>query len=61
MKKLELLMANWCMNPYDLCEKAKMSYQTYTRIRAGEKVKFATVGKIARALGVKVEQIIKED
>ena len=31
-RKLEIAMANACMNPYDLCKVAEIRYQTYQRI-----------------------------
>lgn len=57
-QKLQLAMANECINPYDLCEKISIQYQTYRRISAGHNCKPATAGKIAKALNVPVEQLI---
>lgn len=57
-KKLEVAMATACMNPYDLCEAAKVNYQTYQRVTSGKDAKTATIGKIAKALGVPVESLI---
>lgn len=59
-KKLELAMATACVNPYDLCKMASIQYQTYKRISAGREAKPATVGKVAKALNVPVEQILEE-
>ena len=58
-RKLEIAMANACMNPYDLCKVAEIHYQTYQRITSGKDAKPATVGKIAKALNVPVENLIK--
>mgnify|MGYP000194648794 FL=1 len=59
-RKLEIAMANACMNPYDLCKVAEIRYQTYQRITSGKDAKPATVGKIAKALNVSVENLIED-
>lgn len=56
--KLQIALATSCMNPYDLCKNVNISYQTYRRITAGKNCKPATVGKIAKALDVSVENLI---
>lgn len=58
--KVELAMAKACMNPYDLCRNAKMNYQTYQRVISKEgNCKPATIGKIAKALNARVEDLIE--
>lgn len=57
--KLQIALASACMNPYDLCVKIDISYQTYRRISTGKRCKTATVGKIAKALNVQVQDIIE--
>lgn len=59
-KKLELAMANACMNSYDLCKTANIQYQTYKRITSGKNAKPATVGKIAKALETIAENLIED-
>ena len=59
-KKLEVAMANACMNPSDLCKKIGMKYQLFYRVSIGNNCKPATVGKIAKALGTTVENLIEE-
>lgn len=59
-KKLELAMANACMNSYDLCKAANIQYQTYKRITSGKNAKPATVGKIAKALNTIAENLIED-
>ena len=59
-RKLEIALANACMNPYDLCKVAEIRYQTYQRITSGKDAKPATVGKIAKALNVPVENLIED-
>lgn len=58
--KVELAMAKACMNAYDLCRNAEMTYQTYQRVVSKEgNCKPATIGNIAKALNVQVEHLIK--
>lgn len=58
-RKLELALASNCMNPYELCKKANIQHQTYRRIISDCECKPATVGKIAKALNVKVEDLVE--
>ena len=56
--KLEIALANECMNPSELCKKANIQQQTYRRIASNGECKPATVGKVAKALNVKVEDLV---
>lgn len=56
--KVQLLMAEHCMNPYDLCSKAEISYASYRRIMKQGGCKIATLGKLAQALECKVTDIL---
>ncbi len=58
-QKLLLAMANTCINAYELCKKAEIQYQTYRRVVNGGNSKPATLGKIAKALGVDVSELLK--
>ena len=59
--KLLILIAEQCMNPYDLCEKADISYIVYHKTVTGKsKPKPATVGKIAKALNVSVKELLED-
>lgn len=58
--KVHLLMAQKCMNPYDLCSVAQISYPGYRRIMKTGRCKIATMGRIAKALGVDVTEILEE-
>lgn len=58
-KKLELALAQRCMNLSDLRDGT--SPQTLKRIRRGEEVKPATAGLVARALCVDVSDIIMQE
>lgn len=58
-EKMQLKMAELCMNPYDMCSKAGISYPSYQRIVKTGSCKLATLGKIAKALNVAVVDIIE--
>ncbi len=58
--KVQLRMAELCMNPYDLCSAAEISYASYRRIMVKGGCKIATLGRIAKALGVDVTEILEE-
>lgn len=57
--KVQLLMAEKKMNPYDLCSAADISYATYRRVMKVGNCKLATLGKLASALGVQVTDIFE--
>ncbi len=58
-QKVQLLMAERCMNPYDVCSRAEISYPSYQRIIKTGNCKLSTLGKIAKALDVPVTDIIE--
>jgi len=59
-EKLLLGMANACMTITELAEKANVSRPALTRFTSGKSnPKPSTIGKIAKALGVKVEDLIE--
>lgn len=59
-KKLELAMARTCMTPESLKVAAEMPRPTVNNVITGRNVRPATLGRIARALGVDPAEIIKE-
>lgn len=60
--KLRLAMARACMNPQDLAKAAEMPPQTVNGVLRGRSIRPATIGRIAKALGIDVAEIIaKED
>lgn len=61
--KLTIALARRCMNLRALRNGCGLSPQTLTRANAGEDVTPESVGKIARALGVDVTELLpdKED
>lgn len=59
---LLLAMAKGCMTDKELAERAGVALPTLAKIKAGKRsAKPATVGKIARALGVDVTDLIREE
>lgn len=57
--KMQIEMAKKCMNPYDLCNAAGISYTSYRRIVKVGGCKLATLGKIAKALDCEVTDILE--
>lgn len=61
INKLRLAMARACMNPQDLAKAAEMPPQTVNGVLRGRGVRPATLGRIAKALGVDPAEIVKEE
>lgn len=59
-KKLELAMARACMNSADLPAAAGLPRPTVQNLVVGKSVRPATLGKVARALGVDPEYIMEK-
>lgn len=59
--KLEIAMANKCMNIGDLQASTKMPRPTINNVISGRGVRPATIGKIAKALEVSVEDLIDKE
>ena len=60
VENINVLMAKNIMNPYELCAKAGVSYQTCRNLFKRGTCKPATAGSIAKALGVDVTEIIEQ-
>ncbi len=60
-QKLYMAMARACMNPQDLARAAQMPPQTVNGVLRERNARPGTIGRIAKALGVDVGEIIKED
>ena len=60
-KKLELAMARACMNTEDLQKATEMPRPSLNNVISGKSARPATIGRIARALGVDVTEIIDEE
>ena len=52
-------MARACMNTEDIQEATGMTRQTINNVMTGRNVRPATIGKIAKALSVDVEEILE--
>ncbi|MBO5952917.1 MAG: helix-turn-helix domain-containing protein [Oscillospiraceae bacterium] len=59
--KLRLAMARACMNTIDLSVKAEMPVQTINGVLRGRSIRPATLGRIAKALGVDVTDILEKE
>lgn len=57
--KLVLAMARACMNTEDLAASAEMPRPTVNNVITGRNVRPGTLGRIARALGVDVTEIME--
>ena len=60
-QKLKLAMARACMNAADLPAAAGLPRPTVNNAITGRSVRPATAGRIARALGVDVTDILEEE
>lgn len=58
--KLELALARACMTPESLTAVAEMPRATVNNVITGRSVRPATLGRIARALGVDPAELIQE-
>ncbi len=59
--KLHLAMARACMNPQDLAKAAEMPPQTINGVLRGRSIRPATLGRIAKALGVDPSELLKKE
>ena len=57
--KLELAMARACMNADDLQKAAEMPRPTLNNVIIGKNVRPGTLGRVAKALGLDVTEIIE--
>ena len=60
-RKLEIAMANACLDTKDLQESTGMPRPTVNCVITGRNVRPATIGKVAKALRVNVEDILEEE
>ncbi|MBO5409469.1 MAG: helix-turn-helix transcriptional regulator [Clostridia bacterium] len=58
-QKFEIAIANACMTFSDLSKKSGISLFTISRMQGDVKIRPETIGKIAKALNVKVEELIE--
>lgn len=59
-KKIQIVMARNCMNTVDLQKTTGMPRPTVDNVVSGKNVRPGTVGRIAKALGVDVTEIIEQ-
>lgn len=60
-KKLEIAMANACMNTEDVQKATELPRPTLNNVISGRNVRPGTIGRVARALGVDVTEILEEE
>lgn len=60
-QKLELAMARACMESRDLPDAAQLPRPTVQNLIVGKSVRPATLGKVARALGVDPTEIMETE
>ena len=56
--KIITAMAESCLNPQEIADKAKVSINIVYRMRRGYMVKLASFGKVCKALGFKPAEVI---
>lgn len=59
-KKVEIILARKCMTPGELYKKAGITSMSYVRAVSTKNSRVDTIGKIARALGVDVTEILAD-
>lgn len=59
--KLELAMARACLNPQDLAKSSGLPAPTVNGAIRGRGIRPATLGRIAKALGVDPAELLREE
>lgn len=59
-RKLEIAMANACMNTNDIQKVSDLPRPTLNNVISGRNVRPGTIGRVAKALGVDVTEIIEQ-
>lgn len=59
-KKLEIAMAQACMNSEDVQKKSGIPRPTLNNVISGRSVRPRTIGEVAKALGVDVTAILED-
>ncbi|WKY46530.1 helix-turn-helix transcriptional regulator [Eubacteriaceae bacterium ES3] len=60
-RKLEIAMATKCIDPLALAKKAGIAYSTIQRTAKRDGARPSTIGKIAKALDMPVEDLIEKE
>ena len=58
--KIYMAMARACLTSGELAKKAEMTSSSISNVIAGRSVRPATLGRVAKALGVSVSEILEE-
>lgn len=58
--KIYMAMARACLTSGELAKKAEMPSSSISNVIAGRSVRPATLGRVAKALGVSVSEILEE-
>lgn len=59
-KKIQIIMARTCLTVSEIAIKAEMPISTIKNVLKGKAVKPATIGKVAKALGIDVTEILED-
>lgn len=59
-KKIQIIMARTCLTVSKIAIKAEMPISTIKNVLKGKAVKPATIGKVAKALGIDVTEILED-
>lgn len=59
-KKMQLAMARSCLTTTEIAVAAEMPLVTVKKVTSGKAVKPATIGKVAKALGIDVIEILED-
>lgn len=59
-RKIQLAMARACLTATEIAVAAEMPVVTVKRVTSGKVVKPATIGKVAKALGIDVTEILED-
>ena len=60
-KRLEIAMANACMNTEDVQKATELPRPTINNVISGRNVRPRTIGRVAKVLGVDVTEILEEE
>ena len=58
VNKILIIMANSCLTPAQIAEKAGVSKNAVYRVRKGYMVKMEIMGRVCAALGVRCEDVL---
>ncbi len=58
-EKIRIEMAKKCMTTIDVCKKVNLSKTTFNNVLSGQSVRPVSLGKVAKALGVDVCEIME--